>query len=105
MLKSGDDNEKATTAGAIWTLTFNKDVCQKVTQCTDMMDTLRKLKYSNNEEVKRNVEGALFVLEGSNFVSEGTSFWEKNRILYCFFSKKWILHYYRVEVMLGNHIN
>lgn len=102
MLKSDDEEERATTARAIWTLAFNEDVCQKITQCTDMMDTLRALKYSKDEDVKRNVKGALFALEKSNFVSEGTSFGGKKG--FCiFFLKKWTIHYYRV--VLGHHKN
>lgn len=69
MLKSENEEDQAMTARAIWTLAFDKDVLQSITQYEEMMPTLEKLKDSPNKDVQKNVNGALFVLKGENDVS------------------------------------
>ncbi|KAJ8311371.1 hypothetical protein KUTeg_010726 [Tegillarca granosa] len=69
MLKSDNEEDQAMTARAIWTLAFDKDVLQSITQYEEMMPTLEKLKDSPNKDVQKNVSGALFVLKGENDVS------------------------------------
>ncbi|XP_060073449.1 uncharacterized protein LOC132553238 [Ylistrum balloti] len=79
MLKSDSDEEHVVTARAIWTLSFDKDVCQQIVDHPDMMTSLEKLRESGDSEVRKNVNGALFVLKGENDVSKRPKSGRKNK--------------------------
>lgn len=70
MLKGSHKEEQANAARAIWTLSFDKEVCQQIVEFPEMMETLEALKTSQDKEVVKNVNGALFVLKGENDVSK-----------------------------------
>lgn len=70
MLKGSHKEEQANAARAIWTLSFDKEVCQQIVEFPEMMETLESLKTSQDKEVVKNVNGALFVLKGENDVSK-----------------------------------
>lgn len=72
ILKCGCKEEKATTARIIWTMSFDKKVCEKIAQFKEMTNILVSLERSEDEEIVRNVKGARFVLQGENDVSECT---------------------------------
>ena len=70
MLKGDHVEEQAITARALWTLSFDKDVCQQIIEFPEMMERLETLRSSVDKEVAKNVNGALFVLKGENDVSK-----------------------------------
>lgn len=70
MLKGSHKEEQSNAARAIWTLSFDKEVCQQIVEFPEMMETLEALKTSQDKEVVKNVNGALFVLKGENDVSK-----------------------------------
>jgi hypothetical protein len=70
MLKGEHSEEQAITATAIWTLSFDKEVLQQIVEFPEMLESLEKLKSSQDKEVSKNVNGALFVLKGENDVSK-----------------------------------
>ena len=70
MLKGDHVEEQAITARALWTLSFDKDVCQQIIEFPEMMERLETLRSSGDKEVAKNVNGALFVLKGENDVSK-----------------------------------
>ena len=70
MLKGDHVEEQAITARALWTLSFDKDVCQQIIEFPEMMERLEALRSSGDKEVAKNVNGALFVLKGENDVSK-----------------------------------
>ncbi|XP_069101949.1 uncharacterized protein [Argopecten irradians] len=79
MLTGESDEEKAATARALWTLSFDKEVCQKIVEYPDLMTTLDKLRDSSDSDVRKNVNGALFVLKGENDVSKRPRSGKKNK--------------------------
>ena len=68
MLKRVSIEEQTVSTKAIWTLSFDKDVAQKIREFEDMMPTLEKLTASPDKNVEKNAKGALFVLKGENDV-------------------------------------
>ncbi|XP_033724963.1 uncharacterized protein LOC117314961 isoform X1 [Pecten maximus] len=79
MLKSESVEEHAVTARALWTLSFDKDVCQQIVEYPDMMTSIEKLRESSDSDVRKNVNGALFVLKGENDVSKRPRSGKKNK--------------------------
>lgn len=79
MLKGSHKEEQANAARAIWTLSFDKEVCQQIVEFPEMMETLESLKTSQDKEVVKNVNGALFVLKGENDVSKRPKSAKKNK--------------------------
>nr|XP_022304912.1 uncharacterized protein LOC111111976 isoform X2 [Crassostrea virginica] len=79
MLKGDHVEEQAITARALWTLSFDKDVCQQIIEFPEMMERLEALRSSGDKEVTKNVNGALFVLKGENDVSKRPKSAKKNK--------------------------
>lgn len=68
MLKRDSIDEQTVATKAVWTLSFDKDVAQKIREFEDLMPTLEKLTGSPDKNVEKNAKGALFVLKGENDV-------------------------------------
>ncbi|XP_071098917.1 uncharacterized protein [Haliotis cracherodii] len=64
MLLSDNDKEQSTTARCVWTLAFDKDVRKELFETENMMSTLEKLLENQHKDVKKNAQGALWVLTG-----------------------------------------
>ncbi|XP_048750552.1 uncharacterized protein LOC125662391 isoform X2 [Ostrea edulis] len=79
MLKGEHSEEQAITSRAIWTLSFDKEVCQQIVEFPEMLERLESLKSSQDKEVLKNVNGALFVLKGENDVSKRPKSAKKNK--------------------------
>ncbi|CAG2254850.1 unnamed protein product [Mytilus edulis] len=68
ILKQDNIEEQAVASKALWTLSFDKDVAQKIRDFANLMPLLEKLSGSQDKNVEKNCKGALFVLKGENDV-------------------------------------
>lgn len=66
MLQHMDPKEQSISAECLWSLSFDRNVRQKVLVFPDLMDALENLKDSENYIVRRNVGGALWLIKGKN---------------------------------------
>ena len=73
MLQHDDVREQSSAARIIWTLSFDKDVRQKINEFPELVPTLGKLTESTNKSLQTNTMGALWVIRGDNDVSKETS--------------------------------
>lgn len=70
MLQHDDVREQSSAARIIWTLSFDKDVRQKIHEFPELVPTLEKLTESTNKSLQTNTTGALWVIRGDNDVSK-----------------------------------
>ncbi|BFZ25773.1 hypothetical protein BsWGS_28812 [Bradybaena similaris] len=66
MLQSLDPREQALCAECVWLLSFDKYVRQTVTDFPDFMNAIENLKDSENQVLRRNICGALWLIKGEN---------------------------------------
>ncbi|CAG2223110.1 unnamed protein product [Mytilus edulis] len=89
MLKQENIEEQAVASKALWTLSFDKDVAQKIRDFEDLMPTLEKLSNSQDKNVEKNCKGALFVLKGENDVKNRPKSSSKRSKRHIFISYAW----------------
>ncbi|XP_076082164.1 uncharacterized protein LOC143052889 isoform X2 [Mytilus galloprovincialis] len=89
MLKQDNIEEQAVASKALWTLSFDKDVAQKIRDFEDLMPTLEKLSGSQDKNVEKNCKGALFVLKGENDVKNRPKSSSKRSKRHIFISYAW----------------
>ncbi|XP_063437070.1 uncharacterized protein LOC134718461 [Mytilus trossulus] len=89
MLKQDNIEEQAVASKALWTLSFDKDVAQKIRDFEDLMPTLEKLSNSQDKNVEKNCKGALFVLKGENDVKNRPKSSSKRSKRHIFISYAW----------------
>lgn len=73
MLQHDDVREQSSAARIIWTLSFDKDVRQKIKDFPELVPILEKLTESTNKSLQTNTTGALWVIRGDNDVSRETN--------------------------------
>ena len=73
MLQHDDVREQSSAARIIWTLSFDKDVRQKIKDFPELVPIIEKLTESTNKSLQTNTTGALWVIRGDNDVSRETS--------------------------------
>ena len=78
MLQHDDVREQSSAARIIWTLSFDKDVRQKINDFPELVPTLEKLTESTNKSLQTNTTGALWVIRGDNDVSKESSKYNLN---------------------------
>lgn len=66
MLQHDDPKEQSTAAKCIWTLSFDKNVRQKIMEQEGLVSALELLAKSEHSEVKKNAQGALWIIKGEN---------------------------------------
>ncbi|CAG5114457.1 unnamed protein product, partial [Candidula unifasciata] len=64
MLQSHDPREQTLCAECIWLLSFDKRVRQTVTDFPEFMNTMENLKDCENQVLRRNIRGALWLIKG-----------------------------------------
>ncbi|XP_071141109.1 uncharacterized protein [Mytilus edulis] len=89
MIKQENIEEQAVASKALWTLSFDKDVAQKIRDFEDLMPTLEKLSNSQDKNVEKNCKGALFVLKGENDVKNRPKSSSKRSKRHIFISYAW----------------
>ncbi|CAC5411830.1 unnamed protein product [Mytilus coruscus] len=89
MLKQENIEEQAVASKALWTLSFDKDVVQKIRDFEDVMPTLEKLSGSQDKNVEKNCKGALFVLKGENDVKNRPKSSSRRSKRHIFISYAW----------------
>ncbi|XP_064596403.1 uncharacterized protein LOC135463013 [Liolophura sinensis] len=62
MLQHDDIREESMAARAIWTLSFDKNVRQKILEMTELIDMLEKMTQSPDENLSKSCIGALWVI-------------------------------------------
>lgn len=73
MLQHDDVREQSTTARAIWTLSFDKHVRDRIVEFPELVPSLEKLKESTNKNVQGHAKGALWIINGENDVSKAAN--------------------------------
>ena len=73
MLQHDDVREQSSSARIIWTLSFDKDVRQKIKDFPELVPILEKLTESTNKSLQNNASGALWVIRGDNDVTKESS--------------------------------
>ena len=73
MLQHDDVREQSSAARIIWTLSFDKDVRQKIKDFPELVPILEKLTESTNKSLQNNASGALWVIRGDNDVTKESS--------------------------------
>ena len=63
MIKTGDDEEKAAVCQAIWTLSFDDSVKQKILDEPECVENIEKLTEHEHKQVKKSAKGAMWKLK------------------------------------------
>ena len=64
------ENEKMEAVGALWVLAFDEDNRTKMRETEGLVDLLKSLKDSDNDEVQKAASGALWEIVGKESHSE-----------------------------------
>lgn len=87
MLRSLDPREQALCVECVWLLSFDKNVRQTVTDFPDFMNAIENLKDCENQVLRRNIRGALWLIKGENnaYASGLRKYLSDSHTLFCLF--------------------
>lgn len=89
MLQHEDVREQSSAARIVWTLSFDKDVRQKLIESKDLISALEKLTESTNKSVQQNANGSLWIIKGENDISREAKPKGKPTNIHVFLSYSW----------------
>ena len=83
MLATEDTSCHSSACRLLWTLSFDKNVREKIKENSELMELLDGLKTSPDSQVKKNASGALWVIGGENDITAETRGYILSGVILC----------------------